>query len=79
MEISDAEWREIMSLPEVSEGWGLEKETSVEDFKSLVYGVKFDFITGGPGYFGDLYIIQDDALQTPLVFTRSDGKLKRTG
>ena len=77
MEISDAEWREIMQLPEVSAGWGLEEDATVEDFKSAVYGVKFDFISGSPGYFGELYIIQDDALQAPLVFIRKDGKLQR--
>ena len=42
----------------------------------MVYGVKFDYITGGPGYSGDLYLIQDDSLETPLVFTRRNGILK---
>jgi hypothetical protein len=74
--ISDAEWREIMALPEVRDGWGLEDDASVADFKSLVYGAKFDYITGGPGYFGDLYIVQDDSLQPPLLFIRKDGALK---
>lgn len=78
MEISDAEWRELMRLPEVSEGWGLEEDETVEAFKSMDYGVKFDFMSGSPGYVGDLYILQDDALQTPLVFIRKDGKLQRT-
>ena len=57
MEISDAEWREIIQLPEVIDGWGLEKDASVEDFKSVVYGGKFDFISESPGYVGDLYIV----------------------
>jgi hypothetical protein len=74
--ISDAEWRELMALREVREGWGLEDDWSVEDFKSLVYAAKFDYITGGPGYFGDLYIVQGDSLQPPLVFIREDGALK---
>lgn len=76
MQLSDAEWREIIAIPEVREGWGLADDASVDDFKSMVYGVKFDYITGGPGYFGDLYIVQDDALQSPLAFVRENGALK---
>jgi hypothetical protein len=78
MEISDAEWREIIQVPEVSEGWGLEKDETIEDFKSMVYGVKFDFMSGSPGYFGDLYIIQGDSLEAPIVLIRRDGKLQPT-
>lgn len=77
MQLSETEWREIIAIPEVREGWGLEDEASVDDFRSMVYGVKFDYITGGPGYFGDLYIIQDDSLQAPLAFIRQNGALKR--
>jgi hypothetical protein len=77
IQLSDAEWQEIMAIPEVREGWGFDQDSSVEDFKSLVYGVKFDYITGGPGYSGDLYIIQADDLQPPLLFIRRNGALKR--
>jgi hypothetical protein len=73
--ISDAEWHELMAIPEVREGWGLDHDSSVEDFKSLVYGVKFDYLTGGPGYVGDLYIIQGDDLRSLLLFIRKDGAL----
>jgi hypothetical protein len=78
MEISDAEWGEIIEVPEIREGWGLEEDATAEDFKSMVYGVRFDFTSGSPGYVGDLYILQDDALQAPLIFIRKDGKLERT-
>jgi hypothetical protein len=76
MRISDTEWREIVAIPEVREGWGIADDVSVDDFKSQVYGVKFDYITGGPGYFGDLYIIQGDSLEPPLAFIRQNGTLK---
>jgi hypothetical protein len=56
--------------------WGLADDASVDEFRSLVYGVKFDYMSGGPGYFGDLYLIQDDSLQPPLAFTRQNGALK---
>lgn len=67
---------EIIAIPEVREGWGLEDDASVHEFKSQVYGVKFDYMTGGPGYFGDLYLIQDDSLQSPLAFIRQNGALQ---
>jgi hypothetical protein len=76
IEISGAEWREIMEVPDVREGWGIEKNESVEDFRSMVYGVKFDFMSGGPGYVGDLYIVLGDALEPPLVLIRKDGTLE---
>ncbi len=76
MHLSASEWQEIAAIPEVREGWGLADDESVDHFKSLVYGAKFDYITGGPGYFGDLYIIQDDSLEPPLTFVRQNGALK---
>ena len=76
MQLSETEWREIIAIPEVREGWGLEDDEGVDDFRSMVYGVKFDYMSGGPGYFGDLYIIQDHSLQSPLAFIRSNGALK---
>ncbi len=76
MHLSDSEWREIGAIPEVREGWGIGDDASVDDFRSQVYGVKFDYITGGPGYAGDLYIIQGDSLQPPLAFIRQNGVLK---
>jgi len=43
-----------------------------------VYGVKFNFVSGIPGYVGDLYIVQEDVLtgDPPLVFGRPRGKLE---
>ncbi len=38
------------------------------------YCVKFDFVSGGPGYCGDLFIIQGDALSEapPVSLIRDD-------
>ena len=57
--------------------WGLEPETTPEEFSDMVYGVKFDFTSGSPGYVGELYILQGDALtgDPPLVLIR-DKSLK---
>jgi hypothetical protein len=73
MKISYAEWREIMDLEAIRESWGLEPEATVEEFASLVYGVKFDFLSGSPGYCGDLYILQGAYLtgDPPFVLIRN--------
>lgn len=76
LEISIDEWKEIMQVPEVRESWGLEKETP-EEFAELVYGVKFKFVSGSPGYVGDIFILQGDYLtgDAPFVLIRRDGRL----
>lgn len=76
--ITPAEWEEIIRVPEVREGWGIQDDETSEDFARMVYGVKFNFVSGGPGYFGDLYILQGDALtgDPPLVLCRYDGTLR---
>jgi hypothetical protein len=72
IDISMTEWREIMQLPAVREGWGLTDETP-EEFSSRVYAVKCDFVSGSPGYVGELYIVQGDALGAgPLLLIRQD-------
>jgi len=74
-EISIAEWKEIMNLPVIRESWGLESDETPEQFADMVYGVKFDFASGAPGYVGDLYILHGDALGEPMVLIRRDGSL----
>jgi hypothetical protein len=38
--------------------------------------VKFDFVSGiAPGYVGDSYILDGDALGEPVTLIREDGKL----
>jgi hypothetical protein len=74
IEISLPEWAEIMKLPVIRESWGLQDETP-EEFADMVYGVKFDFSSGAPGYVGDLYILHGDALGEPMTLIRRDGTL----
>lgn len=71
------EWKEILQLPEIRDAWGIEDDETAEQFASVVYGAKFDFVSGGPGYFGDLYVLQGDALtgDAPMVLIRKDGVL----
>ena len=89
-EISLKEWVEIMQVPEVKEGWGLgfddegreitnwrPSEREAVDFSARVYGVKFDFTSGSPGYVGDLYILEGDAMTDLMRVTRNlEGKLE---
>ena len=74
IEISLQEWAEIMKLPVIRESWGLQDETP-EEFADMVYGVKFEFSSGAPGYVGDLYILHGDALGEPMTLIRRDGML----
>ena len=76
--ISLEEWGQIIAVPAVREGWGLTDDVTPSDFASSVYAAKFDFVSGSPGYFGDLFILQGDALtgDPPMVLTRAkDGTL----
>jgi hypothetical protein len=71
--ISAAEWEEIVRVPGVREAWGLEPDPDPLDFASIVYGAKFNFISGGPGYVGDLYLLQGDAItEVPPMIVRRD-------
>jgi hypothetical protein len=76
-EISLAEWKEIMRLSIVRDAWGIQDNDTPEQFADMVYGVKFAFTSGSPGYVGDLYILQGDALtgDAPIVLIRKDGVL----
>jgi hypothetical protein len=75
--ISQDEWQEIMNLPIIRDAWGLEDDETLEDFMSMVYGVRFNFHSGSPGYVGELYILQGDTLtgDPPIMLGRQDGKL----
>jgi hypothetical protein len=78
IEITLPEWEEIMQVPRVRHAWGIEKDESAAKFASWVYGVKFHFESGSPGYCGDVYIIHPDTLNRipPWVLTRREGKLR---
>lgn len=76
--LTEAEWKEISQVPAVREAWGLEDAVDAETLASLIYGARFNYVSGGPGYVGDLYILQGDVLteHSPFVLRRGkDGKL----
>ncbi len=72
--ISPKEWQQIIAVPAIREAWGLKDDMTPSDFAGSVYAAKFDFVSGSPGYVGDLYILQGDALTgySPMVLRRAD-------
>ena len=59
-------------MPRVREAWGLSDDEAGEDLASACYGAKFDFVTGGPGWAGDLFVIHDDAFGGPPFVLRRE-------
>ena len=73
--LTQAEWKEISEIPTIRESWGLEDGEGAEALASRVYAAKFKFVSGSPGYVGDLFILQGDALGEPMSVIRRDGKM----
>jgi hypothetical protein len=71
--LTEAEWRELGNLPVIRESWGLEDGQNPLDLASLAYGTKFDFVSGGPGYVGELYVLLGDSLGEPVILRRDSG------
>jgi hypothetical protein len=70
--LTEAEWREIGSLTVIRESWGLDDDQSPLDLALVAYGAKFDFVSGGPGYVGDVYVLLGDSLGEPMVLRRDE-------
>ena len=69
--ITREEWAEISRLPQIREAWGLDAETTPEEFASICYGARFDFSSGGPGYCGDFFMLYGDAISgVPIILIR---------
>jgi hypothetical protein len=75
--LTEAEWKELGSVPVVRESWGLEDGEDPLDLASLAYGAKFNFVAGMmPGHVGDLYILGGESISEPMILRRDkDGML----
>lgn len=75
--ITRKEWAKIIKVREVREGWGLEPDEGPEFAAGIIYGVRFDFVSGGPGYVGPLYLLKGDGDpgEAPLALIEEDGEL----
>jgi hypothetical protein len=61
-----------MAVRGVREGWGIQDDETVADFSAMVYAVKFNFVSGSPGYVGDLFILHGDDLGVEPMILRRD-------
>lgn len=71
--LTEAEWCAVARLREVQEAFGIDthEPTWFETFKATTYAVRFDFMEGGPGYWGPLILVLGDALgPAPLMVTK---------
>ena len=51
--------------------WGAENSTEMEEIlDTTVYAVKFNYHSGSPGYVGDYFILQGDAIGEALELVR---------
>ena len=76
--LTDDEINEIAAIEDIREMWGAETPADMAlRLRHDIYAVRFDFISGGPGYVGDLFILIDEP-ETPLILIRKNGALKIT-
>jgi len=76
--LTSDEWKEIIAIPAIRDAWGLEEDMTPDEFESIVYAAKFNYVSGSPGYIGDLFILQGDVLSdgSPIILKRDKaGKL----
>lgn len=71
---TSAEWKEIFAIPAVRDAWAIFPDETPEEFAIGVYAAKFKFVSGSPGYVGDLFILQGDGLTDapPMVLRRDE-------
>jgi len=77
MALTPKDWDEVAAVPEVRRGWGMEPHENGSDLSRFSYGAKFDFVSGGPGYVGDLFVLTGDAVSAPpIMLIRQEGSLR---
>ncbi len=75
--LTSREIKEIAAIEGIQQMWGAESSAEMEEMlDTTVYAVKFDYQSGSPGYIGDYFILQGDALGEALELVRSkDGAI----
>jgi hypothetical protein len=76
--LTSKEIKEIAALDEIRQMWGAESAADMEEMlDTTVYAVKFNYHSGSPGYVGDYFILQGDALGEAVELIRNkDGKIE---
>src|SRR5438128_2859668 len=69
--LNTSEIQEIANLKEIRDSWGAESaDEMINLLKTGIYTVKFKYMSGSPGYVGDLYLLLGDSLQPPMILIR---------
>jgi hypothetical protein len=78
MALTSKEIAEIAAIAGIREMWGADSAAEmVGMLETTVYAVKFRYQSGGPGYVGDYFILQGEALGEPLELIRNrDGEIQ---
>jgi len=78
LELGREEMKEIAEIEGIRQMWGAESAADMEAMlDKQVYAVKFHYQSGGPGYVGDYFILQGDAIGEALeLFRDGDGQIK---
>ena len=73
MSLSSKEREEIAAIEDIQQSWGASNAAEMQEMlDTTVYAVKFNFHAGSPGYVGDLYLLQGDAIAEPMVLRRGE-------
>jgi hypothetical protein len=76
IELTPEEKKEIAAMGDVTEMWGAENEADfLSMFDDQIYAAKFNYVSGGPGYIGDLFVLFGDGGFENVNIIRRDGKL----
>jgi hypothetical protein len=71
--LSKDEIKEIAAIEDIRHMWGAETAAEMEEMlDTTVYAVKFDYHSGSPGYVGDYFILQGDAIGEPIELIRNN-------
>ncbi len=72
MGLTKDEIKEIATIEGIQQMWGASNAAEMAKMLDTeVYAVKFHYQSGGPGYVGDYFILQGDALGEPLELIRT--------
>ncbi|MBS4082869.1 MAG: hypothetical protein KGZ73_04910 [Rhizobiales bacterium] len=71
--LSESERQEIAELEDIQDMFGAETADEMTELLRDIYMVKFNFISGSPGYVGEFFLVQTNHLtgDAPLQIIRS--------
>lgn len=71
------EWLELANVQEVRDAFGIHEPADHGAFRDSVFAARFDYVSDGPGYAGDLFIILGGEPECPSIkLIRQEDRLK---